>query len=90
MLRYAFPYLGRKLCQEITISDVLNALKPLWYDKPVTASRLRSRIELVLAYAAAREGRTQANPAAWKGGLAAVLPSPPGYRSPPADARTPL
>jgi integrase len=43
---------------------------------PVTASRLRSRIAMVLAYAAVREGWAQSNPATWLGGLPAVLPSP--------------
>lgn len=64
-------------CRDITVTDVLSVIKPLWRRTPVTASRLRSRIELVLAYAAVMEGRASPNPARWRGHLSAVLPPRP-------------
>jgi integrase len=52
---------------------VLKALRPVWDQMPVTASRLRDRIELVLAYAMASGLRGGDNPAAWRGNLKAIL-----------------
>ena len=50
--------------------------KTLWHAKPETASRLRSRIELVLAHAVARGWRPAGdNPARWRGHLSAILPA---------------
>ena len=58
----------------ITTDDVLAVLKPIWTIKPETASRLRGRIETVIDAAIAREFRTDANPARWKGHLERLLP----------------
>ena len=55
---------------------VTKILEPIWVTMPVTASRLRGRIELILDYAKARGHRTGENPARWKGGLKAILPAP--------------
>ena len=51
--QYAGPIIGDKSVGEITTEDVLSILQPLWITKTETASRLRSRIELVLSYAKA-------------------------------------
>ena len=63
---YAAP-LRRLPVDKITTDDVLSVLKPLWNDKPETASRLRGRIERVLDAAKAqglRTGRTRRGGAA--------------------------
>ena len=44
---YAAP-LRAKPVDTITTEDVLAVLKPIWTEKPETASRLRGRIEKVL------------------------------------------
>jgi integrase len=54
--------------------DVLRVLRPIWLEKPETASRLRGRIERVLDFARARGLRSTENPARWRGHLDAVLP----------------
>ena len=54
--------------------EVLGVLQPLWAKMPVIASRIRGRIEAVLAFARARGWRNGDNPAAWRGHLALVLP----------------
>lgn len=79
---YAFPVLGEMPVDAIKTEHVLEALKPVWERVPETASRLRQRIEAVLAAAAALGYRTrdQVNPAAWKGHLSALLPSPKAMR----------
>ena len=53
---------------------VLGALKPLWHEKPETASRVRAMIEAVCDYAKAAGYRAGENPAAWRGNLAHLLP----------------
>jgi integrase len=59
---------------EIDTSAVLSVLRPLWQEKPETASRLRGRIEAVLDAAKAQGHRTGENPAAWRGHLSHLLP----------------
>ncbi|MBL3569398.1 site-specific integrase [Rhodovulum sp. BSW8] len=73
---YAVPALGPMLVDEITVSDVQRALEPIWTSKTETASRLRGRIEAVLAWATVAGHRTGDNPARWKGNLDAILPKP--------------
>lgn len=65
---------ARKRVDQVTVEDVLSALKPIWLAKPETASRLRGRIEKVLDAAKAKGHRKGENPAAWRGHLALLLP----------------
>ncbi|GLS37225.1 integrase [Mesorhizobium tianshanense] len=58
----------------IGTEHVLKALKPHWQGKAETASRLRGRIERVLAFAKAKGWRSGENPAQWRGHLDALLP----------------
>lgn len=73
---YAMPILGCKRVSEITLQDILQVLEPIWRDKTETASRLRGRIEAVLAWSTVVGHRTGDNPARWKGNLDAILPKP--------------
>lgn len=73
---YAAPALGDLLVGDIAVSDVQRALEPIWTTKTETASRLRGRIEAVLAWATVAGHRTGDNPARWKGNLDAILPKP--------------
>lgn len=66
--RYAYPVLGDMAISAIDTKDVLAVLKPMWREKSETMSRVRGRIERVLA-AASVEGMRQGNPAVWKGHL---------------------
>jgi len=59
---------------EVDTEAVLAVLKPIWLEKPETASRLRGRIEAVLDAAKAQGHRTGENPAAWRGHLSHLLP----------------
>jgi integrase len=63
---------------EIDTAAVLSVLKPIWTRTPETASRLRARIEAVLASAQV-DGlidERRPNPARWKNWLALKLPNP--------------
>src|SRR5271170_3069386 len=70
---YAAP-LRRLAVDKITTDDVLSVLRPLWSERPETASRLRGRIERVLDAAKAEGLRSGENPARWRGHLDQLLP----------------
>ncbi len=60
---------------EIEVRDVLAALGSIWTKTPVTAARVRGRIEAVFDFATGLGLRPAGpNPAAWKGNLQALLP----------------
>ena len=75
---YAGP-LARKTVADIDTDDVLAVLQPIWLEKPETASRVRGRIEKILAAAKARglRPRESINPATWRGHLDVLLPRRP-------------
>ncbi|EAQ6245722.1 integrase arm-type DNA-binding domain-containing protein [Salmonella enterica] len=73
---YAYPVIGQKPIAEITKTDLLAILEPIWLTKNETASRLRGRIEAIIDYAKAKEYFEGDNPAAWKGMLKPLLPMP--------------
>ena len=73
LTEYAAP-LRSKPVDEIDTAAVLEVLKPLWLEKPETASRLRGRMEAVLDAAKAQGHRSGENPAAWRGHLSHLLP----------------
>lgn len=77
---YAYSSLGNLDVREIQTAHVLSVLKPIWTQKPETASRVRQRIEAVLDYAAAQGLRDATNPARWRGHLANLLPKPSSVR----------
>jgi integrase len=72
---YAYPIIGKMPVNEIETNDVLTVLKPIWESKCETASRLRGRIERILARAGVEGHRTGVNPATWRGHLQEALPS---------------
>lgn len=74
--QYANPVIGNKQLDEIDTNDILKILNPIWHNKTVTASRLRGRIEWVLASATTRNLRSGQNPATWRGHLETILPKP--------------
>jgi integrase len=60
----------------VKLCHVLDVLEPIWRRKTETASRLRGRIESVLAWATVSGHRSGENPARWKGNLDHLLPKP--------------
>ena len=75
MATYVNPIIGDLPVDAITTDLVLRVLEPYWLTKTVTMNRTRSRIEQVLAAAAARGLRSSENPARW-GHLKHMLPPP--------------
>jgi integrase len=72
---YASPHFGKLPVAAIDDGLVLQALRPIWKDKPETASRVRGRIEAVLDWARVHGYRSGENPARWKGHLDHILPA---------------
>lgn len=71
--RYAAP-LSELALDNISTDHILLVLRPIWKEKPETASRLRGRIERVLDAARAKGLRSGENPARWRGHLENLLP----------------
>jgi integrase len=59
----------------IDVALVIKVLEPIWYATPESASRIRGRIERVLAWATVAGHRTGDNPARWGGNLNELLPA---------------
>ena len=72
--RHVFLRLGKCPVSDITTDEVVDTLLPIWHTKPVTAERLRNRIELILDASRARQLRSSENPARWRGHLDKLLP----------------
>jgi len=73
---FAFPVIGEMALDEIDTDDILKILTPIWKSKTETASRLRGRLEWILAAACTRKLRNGMNPALWRGHLQTILPAP--------------
>lgn len=69
---YAKPLLALPI-DKIDTAAVLSVLRPIWHQKPETASRVRALIEAVCDYGKAAGCRSGENPAAWRGNLAHLL-----------------
>ena len=54
---FAFPWLGDRTVDNITVDDVFRVLSPIWHKRATTAKRLRQRIAAVLAVAVAKGHR---------------------------------
>jgi integrase len=72
---YAFPVIGKLSVAAIDKGLVLKCIEPIWTTIPETASRVRGRIETVLAWATVHDYRSGENPARWKGHLQHALPA---------------
>lgn len=74
--RFANPVIGQKHLDQIDTEDILKILLPIWHKKTVSASRLRGRLEWILASATTLKLRDGLNPATWRGHLETILPKP--------------
>ena len=87
---YAFPKIGQLDVGDIGMSHVLEVLEPIWRTKTETASRVRGRIELILAWADKRADRERLNPARWRGHLDTQLPARNKVAKPKHHAALPV
>ncbi len=75
LARYVYPSLGDLDVAAIDTACILRVLEPIWYKTPVTASRLRGRLEVVIDWSRASGHRSGENPARWRGHLSQLLPA---------------
>ena len=74
--RYVLPRLGDMEVSDLATRDIVAVLQPIWHEKTETASRVRARIEAILAWATVAGHRSGENPARWRGNLDQILPRP--------------
>lgn len=74
--QYAYPVMGSLSVDMVELAHVMRVLEPIWTTKNETASRLRGRIEQILAWSTVRGFRQGDNPARWRGHLDQLLPKP--------------
>ena len=72
---HAYPKIGALDVLALGIAEVLSVLEPIWHTKTETASKVRGRIELILAWAYKRSETDRLNPARWQGHLDTQLPA---------------
>ena len=70
---YVFPLIGHKPLSEIDVSDISDALRPIWLTKAETATRVKQRIHQVMEWSCA-QGLRVGNPV---NGVRHLLPKQP-------------
>jgi integrase len=71
---YVLPTIGNLSVADVGTGHLTRILSPIWASKTETASRIRTRIELVLDYAKTHGWGGGENPARWRGHLENILP----------------
>jgi integrase len=61
LTQYVFPIVANKELNEIQPKDIADVLRPIWLEKPETASRVKQRVHAVMAWGWAH-GFCQSNP----------------------------
>lgn len=74
--KHVFPKIGDLFVRHVDTPQVLEVLKPIWYTITETATRVRGRMEKILAAATVQKLRTGPNPAVWRNHLDQILPAP--------------
>lgn len=72
---FVSPTLGALPVAAVDTAMVMRVLEPHWATKTETMSRVRGRIEAILAWATVRGYRSGPNPAQWKNHLDKLLPA---------------
>jgi integrase len=79
---FVFPEIGALPMQAVNNTEiVLRVLEPIWKTRPVTASLLRARIEVIINWAKLGEYCAGDNAARWKGHLEHQLSPPERIRA---------
>ena len=74
--QYAFPILDEVPFHAIKSDHVFRVLKPIWYIKSETASRIQQRIARIMGYGISREYYVGSNVADWKTNIKFLLKKP--------------
>jgi len=71
-----FKSILKKPVQEVSSADIIEILKPIWFETTYTATRVRGRLESIIEHAKELKVFTGDNPAVWRGSLRAHFPKP--------------
>jgi len=80
--QYVSPVIGKMSVNDINTPHILKVLTPIWHEKPVSAKKIRGRIENILGWATVAgyrkdsHGHDKPNPARWRGHLQTSLAAP--------------
>jgi integrase len=74
MEKYVYPTIGHKPPGDVTRADVIAILEPIWSTMPETATRVRGRIETIIAAWMVEADVERVNPATWRGKLDKLFP----------------
>jgi len=74
--KFAFPIIGEVHVSDVRKEHVPSILEPHWKNLTETSTRVRQGIERILDWSCVRGYRSGPNPAAWRGNLEVLLPSP--------------
>jgi integrase len=80
--RYVSPIIGKMSINDLDTAHVMRVLVPIWHEKPVTAKRIRGRIESIIGWATVAgyrkdaNGHDKPNCARWKSHLQTSLAAP--------------
>jgi integrase len=77
---YASPVIGKLPVGSVDLVMIQKILDPIWTTKTETATRVRARMESVLAWATVSGYRKGDNPARWKDNLDKIMPKPEKLR----------
>lgn len=80
LVMHAFPIIGARPVDRVDLPEVQAVLAPIWNTKTETATRVRQRMEAVLAWATVSGYRSGDNPARWAENLDQLLPKPSKIR----------
>lgn len=73
---YASPIIGNLDVGHVDTPHIVRILEPIWETKNETASRVRGRVERILAWATTHKLRRGDNPAAWRNHLDTLQAKP--------------
>jgi integrase len=85
--QYVSPVIGKMAVNDIDTPHVLKVLTPIWTEMPVSAKKIRGRIENILGWATVAgyrkdaNGHDKPNPARWRGHLQTSLAAPGKVRA---------
>jgi integrase len=80
--QYVSPIIGKMSVNDIDTPHILKVLTPIWHEKPVSAKKIRGRIENIIGWATVAgyrkdaNGHDKPNPARWRGHLQTSLAAP--------------
>ena len=75
IVMHVLPRIGHIHVKELTRDHIINMIKPIWWTKTSTATKVLGRVATILDWCKAKKLYDGENPAVWRGNLSLSLPS---------------